>query len=107
MSNGNLKSTYLEKGDDWFSVEIFNYSGADKLVKDCPIGRITYDFSGDLKIYLAEDYLLNDKTLDQFIKDYKVVSEDVQKNIELTQITVSDEYNNLSLHNICENQQNA
>jgi len=70
MSNGNLKSTYLEKEDNWFSVEIFNYSGSDKLVKDCPIGRITYDFSGNLKIYLANDYLLNEKTLDQFIKDF-------------------------------------
>ncbi len=70
ISNGNLKSTYLEKGDNWFLVEIFNYTGADKTVKDCPIGRVTYDFSGDLKIYLAGDYLLNDKTLDAFIKDF-------------------------------------
>ena len=70
ISNGNLKSTYLEKGDNWFLVEIFNYSGNDMTVKDCPIGRITYDFSGDMKIYLAGDYLLNDKTLDTFIKDF-------------------------------------
>ena len=70
ISNGNLKSTYLEKGDNWFLVEIFNYSGDDKIVKDCPIGRITYDFSGDMQIYIAGDYLLNDKTLDAFIKDF-------------------------------------
>lgn len=70
LNNGSLKSTYLEKGDNWFMVEIFNYSGEDKTVKDCPIGRITYDFSGDLKIYLANDYLLNDKTLDTFIKNF-------------------------------------
>jgi hypothetical protein len=70
ISNGNLKSTYLEKGDNWFLVEIFNYSGDDKTVKDCPIGRITYDFSGDMQIYIAGDYLLNDKTLDAFIKDF-------------------------------------
>jgi len=70
MSNGNLKSTYLSKGNNWFLVEIFNYSGEDRLVKDCPIGRITYDFSGDLKVYLADDYLLNDKSLDKFIKDF-------------------------------------
>ena len=70
MSNGNLKSTYLEKGDNWFLVEIFNNSGSDKAVKECPIGRITYDFSGDLKVYLAGDYLLNDKTLSEFIKTF-------------------------------------
>lgn len=70
ISNGSLKSTYLSKGDNWFLVEIFNNSGNDMTVKDCPIGRLTYDFSGDLKIYIAGDYLLNDKTLDDVIKDF-------------------------------------
>ncbi len=70
ITDANLKSTYLSKGDNWFSIEIINNSGSDMIVKDCPIGRIKYDFSGDLKIYLANDYLLNDKTLDAVIKAF-------------------------------------
>ena len=68
LTYGNLKSTYLSKGDDWFNIEIFNYEKQDKAVKDCPIGRITYDFSGDIKVTTAGGYELNGKTLDD-IKD--------------------------------------
>ena len=67
---GNLKSTYLSKGDNWFNIEIFNYEKEDKALKDCPIGRVTYDFSGDIKVTTAGGYELNDKTLDEIKNKY-------------------------------------
>ncbi len=70
IKSGGLKSTYLSQGENWFSIEIFNSSEAELALKDCPIGRLTYDFSGDLKICTAGDFLLNDKTLDDVISQY-------------------------------------
>jgi hypothetical protein len=71
LSPGNLEQTYLEKDEDnWFSVEIFNYTKEDCTVKDCPIGRIIYNFSGNMEIYTAGNFLLNGKTLDDVLKKY-------------------------------------
>ncbi len=53
---------YLVKGENEISVEIFNMSGNQKKLKECPIGRVEYDFSGDLQFYIAGDFLLNGKT---------------------------------------------
>ena len=67
---GNLKSTYLSKGDNWFNIEIFNYEKQDKPLKDCPIGRVTYDFSGEVKVTTAGGYELNNKTLNEIKNKY-------------------------------------
>lgn len=67
---GNLESTYLEQGDNWFNIEIFNYGDEDKALKDCPIGRVTYNFSGDIEVVSAGGFKLNGKTLDEVVKKY-------------------------------------
>ncbi len=70
LTYGNLKSTYLSKEDNWFNIEIFNYEKQDKALKDCPIGRVTYDFSGDIKVTTAGGYELNGKTLSDVKNKY-------------------------------------
>lgn len=70
IKSKGLKETYLEKGDNWFAIEIFNNSDEDLPIKDCPIGRIIYDFSGDIEIAMAGDYIINDKTLDDVTKQF-------------------------------------
>lgn len=67
---GNLESTYLEKGENWFNVEIVNNTDTDLVLTDCVIGRFTYDFSGNAKITLSDGFELSGKTLDDFIKRY-------------------------------------
>lgn len=70
ITSKNLKETYLEKGNKWFAVEIFNYSDNDLPLLDCPIGRITYDFSEDIEIVMSGDFKLNGKSIDQVIEKY-------------------------------------
>ena len=70
ITPGNLKSTYLELGENWLAVEIFNYTEGDLALKDCPIGRIEGDFTGDIQVYTAGDFLLNGKTLDEVVAKY-------------------------------------
>lgn len=67
---GNLESTYLEKGENWFNVELVNNTEADIALTDCVVGRFTYDFSGDAKITLSDGFELSGKTVDDFIKRY-------------------------------------
>lgn len=62
IDSEHKESAYLKKGENQISVELFNKSGNQKALKDCPIGRIEYDFSGDLQFYIAGDFLLNEKT---------------------------------------------
>lgn len=70
ITSKNLKETYLEKGDKWFLVEIFNYSDTDLTLMECPIGRVTYDFSEDIEIIMSGGFKLNGKTIDDVIKKY-------------------------------------
>lgn len=63
-------SAYLYNDDSELYVQVYNYSGNQELFKNCPIGRITYDFSGSLQVYLADDFLLNGKTVDEVIEKY-------------------------------------
>lgn len=65
-----LKETYLENGENWFAIEVFNNTDNIKEFKDCPIGRVTYDFSGDIEIVLSGDFKLNGKTLDDVKSRY-------------------------------------
>lgn len=70
IKSGGLESTYLEQGENWFNVEIYNGTDGELPVKECKIGRITYDFSGDIEVYTAGDFHLNDKTLDEVVAVY-------------------------------------
>ena len=70
VTPSNLETTYLENGDNWFNVEIFNADTKEIATKDCPIGRVTYDFSGDIEIYTSGDFLLNGKTAKDVIARY-------------------------------------
>lgn len=70
ITPGNLKSTYLILGENWLGIEIFNKTENELALKNCPIGRVTYDFSGDIKVYTAGDFCLNGKTLDEVISKY-------------------------------------
>ena len=68
IDSHNKESEYLVKGENELSIQIFNMSGNRKKLKECPVGRIEYDFSGDLQFYIAGDFLLNGKTFDE-VKD--------------------------------------
>lgn len=70
VAKGALKSTYLENGDNWFNIEIVNTSDSDLPLSDCAVGRVTYDFSGNIKVYTAGGFLLNGKTLDEVTAAY-------------------------------------
>ena len=72
ITPGNLESTILEldSEDNWVNVEIFNYSDQDCLLKDCPIGRVTYHFEGDLKIVTAGNFSLEGKKKSDIIAKY-------------------------------------
>lgn len=62
IDSDHKESEYLVKGENELSIEVFNKSGNQKKLKECLIGRIEYDFSGDLQFYIAGDFLLNGKT---------------------------------------------
>lgn len=62
IDSDRKESGYLINGENKVRVEIFNMSGNRKQLKECPIGRMEYDFSGDLQFYIAGDFLLNGKT---------------------------------------------
>ena len=67
---GNVETTYLSEGDNWFNIEIFNNKNQDLKLSDCEIGRITYDFSGDIDFYTAGNFKLNGKKLNDIISKY-------------------------------------
>lgn len=65
VDSEHKESEYLVKGNNKLNIEIFNMSGNQKKLKECPIGRIEYDFTGDLQFYIAGNFLLNGKTLNE------------------------------------------
>ena len=70
IAPGNLETTYLYEGDNWFNVEIINNTDSALILNDCKIGRFTYDFSGNLEIYTADNFKLNGKKLNDILKKY-------------------------------------
>jgi hypothetical protein len=60
----------LTKGDTSFKVQVINPTKSTLSFSECPIGRLTYDFSGTAEIYIADDFLLNDSTKSAIIEKY-------------------------------------
>lgn len=65
IDSDHIESFYLTKGKNELSFQVFNMTGVQKKFKDCPIGRVEYEFNGDIQFYIANDFLLNDKKLSE------------------------------------------
>lgn len=70
LTSDSYESTKLEKNGEKIDVELINKTGEAQKAGDCPVGRITYNFSGSLKINLAGNYDLNAATLDNLIAKF-------------------------------------
>lgn len=60
----------LSKGDTSFEIQVINPTKAELPFEECPIGRISYDFSGNAEIYIADGFLLNGTTKKKIIEKY-------------------------------------
>ncbi len=70
INSEHYESVYLYKGENEICVNVINKSGDQKKFTECPVGRVSYDFSGNIQFFLAGNFLLNDKTLDEVIAQY-------------------------------------
>lgn len=70
VNSEHLKRSYLLNGENRIDVEVYNYSGNQELFYNCPVGSISYDFSGSLNIYLADNFLLNGKTAEDVLQKF-------------------------------------
>lgn len=70
LNSDSYESTKLEKNGEKIDVQLLNKTGDVQKAGDCPVGRITYDFSGSLNFYLAGNFNLNTATLDSIIAKY-------------------------------------
>ena len=60
----------LSKGDTAFEIQVINPTKAELPFEECPIGRISYDFSGNAEIYIADGFSLNDATKKKIVEKY-------------------------------------
>ena len=60
----------LSKGDVIFDVQVINSTKAELTFEECPIGKISYDFSGNAEIYIADGFLLNGASKTSIVEKY-------------------------------------
>lgn len=65
-----LERSYLLNGDNRIDIAVYNYSGNQEQFCNCPLGSISYDFSGSLDVYLADDFHLNGKTAEEVLEKF-------------------------------------
>lgn len=70
IASDHFESATIEKGSSKLNVELINKSLDVQKASSCPIGRITYDFSGDIDIYLAGNTLLNSLSQSEMIEKF-------------------------------------
>ena len=70
LKAGYIENAVLSKGETSFDIQVINPSKKELSFSECPIGRISYDFSGTVQIYLADNLLLNTATKTAIIEKY-------------------------------------
>ncbi len=73
--NSTVKASFKEdavmsKGNNVFNIQVINPTKNALPFEECPVGRISYDFSGDAEIYIADSFLLNEATIDSVKEKY-------------------------------------
>lgn len=71
----SLKSSFIAKatlsdGKTTFDIQVVNPTNEEKSFDDCPIGRLSYDFSGEAEISIAGDFSLNDATKKSLVEKF-------------------------------------
>lgn len=70
VDSEHYESTQLSKNGMEFRVEIVNLSGNQKNVMECSVGRVNFDFSTDIKVYIAKNTELADIKSDDIIAKF-------------------------------------
>lgn len=91
QSAEKVKASYkadavLSNGDTSFDIQVINPTKAELSFKECPIGRISYDFSGKAEIYIADEFLLNGTTKKAITEKYGE-PETTEKHSDFSEIT--------------------
>ena len=60
----------LSKEETSFDIQVINPTKEELPFEKCPIGRISYDFSGAAEIYIADSFLLNEATKTSITEKY-------------------------------------
>ncbi len=76
----------LSNGETSFDVQVINPTKEEMSFAECPIGRISYDFSGTAEIYIADSFLLNEATQKSIIEKYGE-PETTEKHSDFSEIT--------------------
>ncbi len=63
-------SAILTNGKTTFDIQVINPTKENLSFEECPIGRLSYDFSGEAEILLADNFLLNEATKESIIEKY-------------------------------------
>lgn len=91
VSASVVKASYqadavLSKGETAFDIKVVNPTKEDLPFQKCPIGRISYDFSGDAQISIADEFSLNDATKKTVIEKFGE-PETTETHSDFTEIT--------------------
>ena len=70
LKAGYIESATLSKGETTFDIQVINPTKKELSFAECPVGRLSYDFSGTAQIYIADNFLLNDATKASITEKY-------------------------------------
>ena len=90
-SADTIKPSYIENAvlsneTTSFEIQLINPTQKELPFGECPVGRLSYDFSGEAEIYIADSVLLNEVTQSMLADKYGE-ADNVEKYNDFTLVT--------------------